>query len=148
MKNAAAVIIGIDKYQDTALASASYAGTDAAAFAAALDALGLPADNRTVLLDAQATRTAVLSRLRKLAKTPPEAELLLLWWGGLGFSEDSDCFLACHDTLADDLAETSVALAVVLDTIKKAKRPKTVLFLDPRAGVPAGPFVPDEIEGL
>lgn len=146
MNNAAAVMIGIEKYQDAALASAPHAAADAAAFAAALDALGLPADNRALLLDAQATRTAVLSRLRKLAKSPPEAELLILWWGGLAFSEDGDCFLACHDTQADDLAETSVALSAVLDTLKKAKRPRAVLFLDPRSGVPAGPFAPDEIE--
>lgn len=145
MKNVAAVIVGAETYQDAKLASALYVSNDAVAFATALDALGIPAENRTVLLDAQATRTAVLSRLRKLVKTPPDVELFIVWWGGLAFEEDGETFLACHDTQSDDLAETSVAVGVLLDALKKSKRQRTVLFLDPRAGMAAGTFDPDEV---
>ncbi len=140
---ASAIILGIDKHQDAALASAPHAAADAAAFAAALEALGCA--GRTVLLDGQATRTAVMSHLRKLAKSPPEADLLIVWFGGLAYSLDGEAFLACHDTLADDLEETGLALSVLLDAIKKSGV-RAALFLDPRAGVPAERFDPSALE--
>src|SRR5262245_54060008 len=127
--NVAAFLVGIEKYQDAGLAAAPFAASDAAAFGAALAALGVPADARPVLADGQATRTSLSSRLRKLAKSPPEAGVLFAWWSGLAFAQDGECFLACHDTQADDLAETSIALSVLLDSLKAARRP-VVLFLD------------------
>src|SRR6188768_2532907 len=111
MADIAAVIIGISEHQDRNLLSAPHAATDAAAFARALEALGVPSANVSLLLDAQATRTAVASRLRKLAKSPPECGLLLVWFSGLAFGLDGEACLACHDTLADDLAETAVPVA-------------------------------------
>ena len=137
MADIAAVVIGISDYQDTGLASAPHAGSDAASFAKALEALGTPPANVSVLLDGAATRTAVASRLRKLAKTPPEAGLLLVWFSGLAFGHDGQGYLACHDTLADDLEETAVPVADLLAALKGAARPRSIVLLDPRAGVPA-----------
>lgn len=140
MSDSLALLIGIERYQGPGLASAPHAASDAAAMARALDALGVPADARTVLFDAQATRTAVTSRLRKLAKSPPKAKSLLVWVGGLMFHEDGENFLACHDTQADDLAETSVALRELFAALKQAGCAQTVVFLDPRGGTPAAAF--------
>ncbi|MBY0231707.1 MAG: hypothetical protein K2W96_20670 [Gemmataceae bacterium] len=136
MPSIAAVVIGAGEYQEPRLASAPHAGTDAAAFARALAGLG--ATDVSLFLDGQATRTALGSRLRKLAKSPPEADLLLVWFSGLAFSLDGAAFLACHDTQADDLEETAIPLADLLAALKAAKR--AVLLLDPRDGVPADPF--------
>lgn len=142
---AAALALGIDRYQDPALASAPHAASDAAAFATALAGLGVV--DPGVLVDAQATRTAVLSRLRKLAKAPPEVDLLFVWLGALAYSLDGTPYLACHDTLADDLEETGLPLEALLEVVKTSGL-RTALFLDPRAGVPAGGFDPTSVEGL
>jgi hypothetical protein len=140
MADRLALVIGIDSCQDAALPAAPHAESDAAAFARALEALGFPRDAQIVLLGAQATRTAVESRLRKLAKGPPADAELLVFCAGLCFREGGRDFLACHDSQADDLAETSVALRTLLDALQSSRCGRLALFLDPRAGVPAEPL--------
>jgi uncharacterized caspase-like protein len=123
----AALIIGIQTYPDSGLPSAPFAATDAAAFAQTMTGLGIEAMLST---DAQATRTALASRLRKLIKTPPDR--LFVWFGGLAFHDDGDDFLACHDLQADDRPDTAMALRDFLAAIKAVKASKTFVFLDPR----------------
>lgn len=138
----AALIIGIQTYPDSGLPSAPFAATDAAAFAQTMTGLGIEA---MLLTDAQATRTALASRLRKLIKTPPDR--LFVWFGGLAFHDDGDDFLACHDLQADDRPDTAMALRDFLAAIKAVKASKTFVFLDPRggAGTPMDPTALDDI---
>src|SRR5581483_5872981 len=133
MADRLALVIGVESHQDPALPAAEYADGDAQAFAQALLALGFSRDGVTVLTGGLATRTAVASRLRKMVKSPPAADLLVAFYAGHALAEGGTPFLACHDTRADDLAETSLPLAALLDALEGSGCRRLALFLDPRA---------------
>jgi hypothetical protein len=128
MSQTAALIIGIETYLE-GLAMAPHAASDALALARVISG------ETMVLTEAQATRTAILSRLRKLAKSPPER--LLVWFGGLAFHEDGDEFLACHDTLADDKAETALPVRELVKALRAIPAKQSLLLLDLRGGAGA-----------
>jgi uncharacterized caspase-like protein len=133
-----ALIIAVDAHQESAaLPDTGCAVSDARAFARALEALGCAADQQTVLLDGQATRTAIESRLRKLAKSPPQAEVLYVWLAGHVFHEGGQDYLCCFDTQPDDLAATSLALQTLLDTLGAYSVQRLALFLDDRGTAPS-----------
>ncbi len=132
-----AILLAVESYQDPDMPPAPHAETDAQALALALEAVGYPRDSQVVLLGAQATGTAIASRLRKLAKAAPET--LLVGFTGHGFTADGVSYLACGDTQADDLAETSLPLKTLLSALAAMKTP-FALLLDLRAGLEAEAF--------
>jgi hypothetical protein len=128
-----ALVIGLDTPH------APHAESDALAFSRALLALGFAPDAVTTLTGTQATRTAIESRLRKLAKAPP-GDQLALFHAGPGFEEDGLGYLACHDTQEDDRADTSLPLQALLDAASRAGSRRVALFLDVRGeGFPLAP---------
>src|SRR6478735_1280238 len=110
MADRLALIIATDGYQDPSLPTAAYAEADAAALSRALEPLGFTKETQILLTGSGATRTAVASRLRKLAKAPPQLESLFVFFAGHAFREGGADYLACFDSQPDDLAETSVPL--------------------------------------
>src|SRR5262249_10723514 len=75
-------------------------------------------------------------RLRRLVKSAPEGEALLVFFAGHGSVQDGHGYLSCHDSQPDELAETSVPLAAVLDALRAARCQRVALFLDSRVGLP------------
>lgn len=131
MADRIAVLIAADAHQDPDLPAAPHAEGDAAALSRALAAIGFARDAQVLLLGSAATRTSVESKLRKLAKSQtPEA--LFVFFAGHGFREGGDDYLACFDTQADDLAETSVRLESFLAALDACKPKRLALFLDLR----------------
>lgn len=143
MADRMALVIGVDTHQETNLPDAAHAEADARAVVEALAVAGWPRENIVALLGSQASKTAIESRLRKLAKpaagAPAATGEFFVFISTLAFGEDEDGLLACFDTQPDDLADTSVPLALVLKTIK-AYPGRVSLFLDPRQGVGTEPF--------
>jgi hypothetical protein len=134
MTDRLALVIAVEAHAEPdAFPAADFAAGDARAFAHALEALGFAREQHLLLLDGQATRTAIESRLRKLARTPPAPEALFVWLAGHVFHEAGQDYLACFDTLPDDLAATSLALGPLLDTLAACQPGRLVLFLDDRA---------------
>src|SRR5438874_9663917 len=117
MADRLALLIAVDTHQDSHLPSAAHAAGDAAALSRALEALGFARDHQVVLAGSQATKTAIDSRLRKLVKSPPKAETLFVFFAGHALQADGENYLACYDTQADDLVETSIPLHKVLDAL-------------------------------
>jgi hypothetical protein len=139
MADRLALVIGVESYQDAALPAAAHAESDAGAFARALEPLGFGRDSQVFLVGSQATRTAIESRLRKL-KAQPGAGDLLVFFAGLGFRAGGHDYLACYDSQADDLADTSVSLPSLLDALRGSHCLRLALFLDARAGLPGEPL--------
>jgi hypothetical protein len=139
MADRQALVIGVEACPDAANAAAPHAEGDAAAFAGALERLGFGKEQLVLLLGGQATKTAVESRLRKLSKAPPAGELFV-FFAGPAFRQDGRDYLACHDSQADDLAETSVPLRALLDALAACRGGKLVVFLDARGSPEAEPF--------
>ncbi len=134
------LVFAVDAYQDQAIAPALLAEADGAGFAQALERLGFARDQQTVLLGAQATRTAIASRLRKLAKTTAAPETVFLFYAGHAFESEGASYLTCADSQLDDLAETSLELRTLLDALKACGCERVVFFLDPRGGLPDEPL--------
>jgi hypothetical protein len=141
-----AFVIAVEPYQDQAIGPVAHAEADGAAFAAALERLGFAREQQTVLLGPAATRTAVASRLRKLAKAAPTAEAVFIYYVGHAFEAEGHGYLTCADSQLDDLAETSIELQAVLDTLKAGKKARLALFLDPRSGLLCEPLGAKELK--
>jgi hypothetical protein len=139
------LLIAVDTHQDSHLPAAAHAAGDAAALSRALEALGFARDHQVVLAGSQATRTAIDSRLRKLVKSPPDAEALFIFFAGHAFRADGENYLACYDTQADDLAETSIPLRKLLDTLAASPAGRQALFLDVRGTLTAEPLSYQEL---
>jgi hypothetical protein len=134
MPNRLALVVGVESPLP-----APHAEADALAFARALEAAGFDHQSVTMLVGPQATRTAVESRLRKLAKAPA-ADLLVVFVATAGFTDGGAGYLACHDTQPDDLAETGLPLRALLDALAAARAHRLAVFLDHRGeGFPLGP---------
>jgi hypothetical protein len=136
MPDRLALVIAVDSYQDQALPPAPHAEAAAAAFAQALERLGFGRGQQTVLLGSQATRTALTSRLRKLAKAPAAPEAVFLFYAGHAFRAGGRSYLTCADSQLDDLPDTSVELRAVVDALAACRAGRLALFLDPRPGLP------------
>jgi hypothetical protein len=136
-----ALVIGVESHQGAAL-PAAHAEVDANTFAHVLEPLGFPRDHQIVLLGSQATKTAIESRLRKLSKGAPPAELFV-FYAGHGFHEDAQEYLVCHDSQGDELSATSVPLPSLLDAIAACRGARVALFLDIRRIEP-----PETVEPL
>jgi hypothetical protein len=137
MPDRLALIVAVDTYQEAGIPAAPHAESDAAALSALLERLGFARAQQTVLLGGQATKTAVESRLRRLAKTPPEGEILVVFFAGHSSTAKGQGYLTCHDSQPDELAETSVPLRAVLDAVRAARCQRVVLLLDSRVGLPS-----------
>src|SRR5262249_872193 len=101
----------------------------------ALEALGFNKETQILLTGSGATRTAVSSRLRKLVKSPPQVESLFVFFAGHAFREGKEDYLACFDSQADDLAETSISLKSLLDAAAVCSTQRLVFFLDVRSAL-------------
>jgi hypothetical protein len=146
-----ALVIGLETYADPDLPAVPHGEVGAGAFARALEGLGLSLERQIVLLGAQATRTALASKLRRLPKDLGPDEGVFLFYAGRVFSEGGRGFLTCHDTLADDPVATSLAFSEVVEALGATGSGRLVLFLDAHpAGLPdVTPHLdPDELGSL
>lgn len=129
-----AVIVAIEKHLDTKLGGVPYAEAGAKSLAGALAAVGYPQANQVLLLGANATKTVVESRLRKLKKVVKRGDTLVAYWAGHGFSRDGEGALACWDTQPDDLSATSLAVADLASALAGTKAERVVVLLDSGSG--------------
>jgi hypothetical protein len=123
----AAFVIDVETHLDPTFPPARYASADAAAFAQALQPLGVCADRQTVLLDASATKTVLESKLRRL----PPSDHLAVYVAGYAFAADGANYFVAHDTQSDDLVATAVPLRTLFDALVDVPG-RVALFLDPR----------------
>ncbi|QDU97490.1 caspase family protein [Lignipirellula cremea] len=132
------LLIAVEEYADAQLPPVKFAAADAEAMAKALEPHGFEAADRMLLLQGQATRTTVESRLRRALRAAADDDVVCLYFAGVGFSLNGRNFLACHDTQSGDLEATSIALDWLLDLLADCEAESVVLLLD------ATPLVPPD----
>jgi hypothetical protein len=128
-----AFVVAIDKFLNPGLGTVPYAEAGAKAVADSLAAAGYPRQNQFVLTGQHATRAVVESRLRKLKKAVRRGDTVLAYVAGRGFARAGAGFLACWDTLPDDLTETSLPLADLV-AVSSPKVGQAVFLFDVGAG--------------
>jgi hypothetical protein len=106
-----AILIAVDESAD--LPPAPFASDEIRHVAARLENVGVAKTRQTILVGPTATRSAIESRLRRLASTLQATDTAWFVFAGPAFQEDGRGYLGCGDTLADDRAATAIAIADV-----------------------------------
>lgn len=141
-----AVLVAIETHADGRIEPVAFAAADMAALAAVLEQHGFAAADRVLLVNEQATKTSIESRVRRVCKAIHKDDVLLLAFTGRTFIADGQRYIACHDTAADDLLDTSIELKRLLRQLSDSACEQTILFLDLHADAIAA-FASGEIDG-
>jgi len=122
-----ATVIGIETFSDRRITEVQYAENDAKGLDLVLQKLGY---QTTLLLSGQATKTATLSKLKKVIRQLGPDDTFLVFIASHGFSEGGRNYVAAHDTQADDRTGTSLAVQRIFDMFKRSNCQRCCLFLD------------------
>ncbi len=125
-----ALLIALEDYADRSLSPVPFAAADLSAFSNVIKAIGFADHDQVCRLNAQATKSGIESDVRKLARRLTNEDTLFLFYVGHGFSLAGTNYLTCFDTRPDDLAETSVSLSALVDTLNSCDCRSICLFLD------------------
>ncbi len=140
-----AIAIAVEKYADLRIHSVDYAAADATEFARVLEQHGFAAADQLILIDGQATKTVIQSKLGKLIAGLAPDDILYVYFAGHGFALNNRNFITCHDTQVDDLSGTSVAVEWLFGQFRSSPCLKITLFLD---SCEAGLFATSEVRGI
>lgn len=135
-----ALVIGVDRYEDSNITSLRGAANDAGSLKDALvKYAGFPSQQVVVLstnepAERQPTRTNILKRLSNLAGLVPKDGLLLISFAGHGIERQGRGFLIPSDaTLTEDLGlleETAVSVNHLKQRIKETGVQQVMILLD------------------
>jgi hypothetical protein len=140
-----AVLIAVERYADKMWGSVKFAEADAREMSNALFDLGYKKDNQILLINDDATKARIDSRLRRAVDALLEDDRLVIYYAGHGFSELNRNYLTCYDSEVADIVRTSIPLQEILDFVRSSESQKIILFLD---CCHSGPVVREEDRGL
>lgn len=128
-----ALIIGIAGYQ-TVSSLPDAVRNDATALHQMLVSpqCGYLKERVTSLVDAQATRKAILDALDQLAQEATDQDTVLVYFSGHGarLAGSSDAYVLVHDTALSDLANTAISATTLTEKLAVIGAKKLVVFLD------------------
>jgi hypothetical protein len=143
-----AIVIGVDRYDDTQITTLGGAVNDAKTLANALvQYAGFPSDQVTLLasdqpVERQPTRGNILRRLSNLSAVIPKDGLLLLAFAGHGIERGGQAFLLPSDAQVsndvDLLEQTAINVKQVKDKIQKTGVGQVLMILDACRNDPVG----------
>jgi hypothetical protein len=125
-----AILIAVEKYLDKDMKPVEFAERDARELSDVLAAHGFDKADQLVLINNEATRGVIESRMRRVIKRLQKDDILFFYYAGHGFSKGAKNFLTCHDTLDSDWDGTSVALAPIFHELQNSQCERIALFLD------------------
>ncbi|MDR3616747.1 MAG: caspase family protein [Candidatus Obscuribacterales bacterium] len=109
-----ALVIGVEVYQGT-IAKVAQAENDVKAITAALDQLCIPV---TTLLNSQATKSKIESKIRTILSSLGPGDNFYVFYAGHGFADSGNNYLTAWDLDSSDLVGTSVQLKYLYDQIQ------------------------------
>lgn len=126
-----ALIVAIEHYnQPKHFPRVRYATKDATEFAEAIKGIGIDEDDIKMLLDGNATKTAIDKEVDNLVKKVNESDRIIFYFSGHGAFESKENYLLPVDCYHDDIANTSVSVNGILGKLNKSFCEKNLLFLD------------------
>jgi len=127
-----AVLIGIETYQKQGISSVQFAQADAAAMKDVLvQHFGVPAENITLWLDSDATRSAFENDLPYTIRQLSPGDRFIFFYAGHGFYALGTNRLTTWDTHPSNLAGTTVSLEeVLLKPLKDRQDLDSLVFID------------------
>ena len=140
-----ALLIAVENYNDARIQRVKYAKADADEFGDALKDLGFDATDQVILIDSDATKSIIESKVRTTIDSLTENDLFFLYYAGHGFSMNDSNYLTCHDTQKSDLVDTSMSLQSLFQRLRNSRCKKIVMFFDScESGLLAG----EEMRGI
>lgn len=143
-----AIVIGVDRYDDTQISTLGGAVNDAKTLANALvQYAGFPGDQVTLLAsdqptERQPTRGNILRRLSNLSAVIPKDGLLLLAFAGHGVERGGQAFLLPSDAQVsndvDLLEQTAINVKQIKEKIQKTGVGQVLMILDACRNDPVG----------
>ncbi len=159
-----ALVIGVDRYDDTQITTLGGAANDAKALAGALTQYaGFPSEQVVLLAsdqpaERQPTRGNILRRLSNLATAVPKDGLLVVSFAGHGIERGGRAFLLPSDAQVsndvDLLEQTAINVTQVKERIQRTGVGQVMILLDACRNDPAGrsdsdnPLTPAFTRGL
>jgi len=133
-----ALIVAVEQYQESRINRVKYAGADARGFSEVLQKLGFDLDNQVILINSDATKTTIESKLRRLVGSLCEDDTFVFFYAGHGFSGNDQNYLTAFDAQLGDLVRTSISLQCIFDMLRDSLCKHSVMFLDScESGLPA-----------
>jgi hypothetical protein len=125
-------LIGIETYQQRGINSVQFAQADAAAMKDLLvQDLGVPAENITVWLDFEATKSVFENELPYLIRGLSPGDRFIFFYAGHGFFANGTNRLTTWDTHPGNLSGTTVSLEdVLLKPLKDQQGVDSLVFID------------------
>jgi hypothetical protein len=126
-------LIGIETYQKQGISSVQFALADAAAMKDVLvQHFGVPAENISLWLDSDATRSAFENDLTYMIRHQlSPGDRFIFFYAGHGFYANGSNRLTTWDTHPSNLAGTTVSLEeVLLKPLKEQQGIKSLVFID------------------
>jgi len=137
-----AIVIGVDEYD--VVAPLNYAASDAQSLGDFFDSQGYQV---TTLLNTQASKARVLSKLRTVAAVAGSAQKakgnIIFLYSGHGFQENGVNYLAPSEIDPKRLTETGISLAEVSQILESANVRQRALFIDACRNDPSKSFASD-----
>jgi hypothetical protein len=125
-----ALLIAVEQYADPRFARRVLAAADARGVAEALRGAGFAELDQVLLVDGQATKTIVESKLRRTIRSLAAEDTLLLYVAAHGCADRGRDYLVCHDTQAADLVATSVSWQTITEQLRGAECERVICFVD------------------
>lgn len=129
------IAVGLERFQQADLGSVEYAADSVRAFAEAWHGLGVDPEDSVLLLDDEATKTTVESRLRRLPKTVGKGDTVVFLYAGRGIECDGRTLLLLSDSQPDDLEFSALGIRELLNSLERCRAGKMILFLDLSEGM-------------
>lgn len=127
-----AVLIGIEKYQQSRIDPVQFAQADVLAMKQLLiDSLDISAENITVWLNSQATKAVFKNDLPYLIRQLQEGDRFVVFYAGHGFFSNGTNRLTTWESHPDNLEETTVSLEeVLLGPLRALPTVSALVFID------------------
>ena len=133
-KNALALIVGIENYENLPAIPSIHADNDAEYFSDfAHYKLGIPRNNIIKAINADAKRLDILKAITKVTKlsTKDETDVFLFFAGhGLAADDGEDVFLMPHDGDKDYLEDTAMTRSEIFQRVERIGPKSVTVFLD------------------
>jgi hypothetical protein len=133
-KNALALIVGIENYENLPARPSIYADNDAEYFSDfAHCKLGIPRNNIIKSINADAKRLDILKAITKVTKlsTKDETDVFIFFAGhGLAADDGEDVFLMPHDGDKDYLEATAMTRSEIFQLVERIGPKSVTVFLD------------------
>ncbi|MFO7830339.1 MAG: caspase family protein [Bacteroidales bacterium] len=126
-----ALIIAVENYNKPSLfKKVSYAAKDADDVKDALLSIGIDTENIKVLIDTDATHTAIITELKFLSNRVTKDDRIIFFFAGHGAFFDDTNWIIPVDAYKNSMKDTCIKISSILRYLKKSNTNRNIVFID------------------